>query len=359
MSALPVYAVIMAGGSGTRFWPASRSARPKQFLAISGEHAMLRETFRRIEPMTPRERVLVVTAASQADLVRACLPELPRENLLAEPQARNTAPCVAWAAAEIRRRAPESIQIVLPADHVIEPAERFRATLAAAASEAASADVLLTLGIRPRSAHTGYGYIEAGEEVARRNGVAVHAVRRFVEKPDAARAEQFLARGNFLWNAGIFVWSTPSIHAALERHAPELSQGFERVLAGRAPLAEVYPTLPAQPIDVALMEKAKNVRVLPVDYAWNDVGSWAALPEVHAVDEHENCTVVTDGARAVSLDSERCITYVEGGRIVALLGVADLVVVQTADATLVCSRDRAQDVKRIVERLEGEAPEFL
>ncbi len=319
---------------------------------------MLAETFRRIEPLISRERILVVTAADQVELVRATLPELPVENVLGEPVARNTAPCVGWAAAELYRRAPDSVHVVLPADHVIRPAERFRETLEAAAAEARESDVLLTLGIRPDEPHTGYGYIEAGDEAGERGGIPVLDVLRFVEKPDLARARTFLESGKFYWNAGIFVWRTRSILAAIERHVPTLHEGLSSLEQG-APIEDVYPTLPAEPIDVAVMEKALNVRMLPVDYDWNDVGSWAALPDVHELDEHGNCEVTSGDSRVIAIDAEGCVSYAEDGRLVALIGVRDLVVVQTADATLVCPKERAQDVKAIVERLKGEAPEFL
>jgi len=358
MSNPDLFAVIMAGGSGTRFWPASRTARPKQFLPISGADSMIAETYQRIAPIVPPERVLVVTAGSQAALVREALPELPAENILCEPVARNTAPCVAWAAAEIEKRSPDSIQVVLPADHVIQPAESFRATVLAAAEEAAESDVLLTLGVQPDSPHTGYGYIETSGKLNERNGIDVYEVARFVEKPDLARAEEFLKQGGFYWNAGIFVWSTRSIRAAVAKHVPELHAGLEQ-LAGGAAIEELYATLPAEPIDVAVMERADNVRMLPIDYVWNDVGSWAALPDVHELDADGNCELAASGARVLATDTKNCISYAEKGRLIAMVGVEDLIVVQTEDATLVLPRDRAQEVKHIVERLKREAPEFL
>ena len=353
-----LYAVIMAGGSGTRFWPASRAGRPKQFLPISGERPMIVETYRRMEGLVPPERVLVVTAASQAELVRRALPELPPENVLSEPEARNTAPCVALAAFEVARRDPDAVQAVLAADHVIEPADSFRATLAAAADEAARADCLITFGVKPAFPATGYGYVETGAELEPSNGIPVHAVARFVEKPDRARAEEFVASGRFFWNSGIFVWSTSSILAAVERFMPEAWEGLRSVQAG-ADLAAVYAGLPAQPIDVAVMERADNVRMLPIDYTWNDVGSWAALAELTPADEEGNHPVLSDGARLVAEDASGCLAYAEGGRVIALVGVRDLVVVQAGDATLVCPRDRAQDVKRIVERLKRDGADFL
>jgi len=353
-----LFAVVMAGGSGTRFWPASRQARPKQFLPITGGRPMIAETCARLAGLVPWERVLVVTAESQAALVRAALPELPPANVLAEPAARNTAPCVALAAEEVERRAPGAVQVVLPSDHVIRPLEAFQRTLAAAAEEAAAEGTLVIFGVRPDHPATGYGYIEAGAVLGTRAGIPVHAVQRFVEKPERARAETFLAGGKHLWNSGMFVWSTAAIRAALERHAPEIPRGLARVHAGAA-LASVYPTLPSVAIDVAVLEKAANVRMLPIDYAWSDVGSWAALPELHARDASGNVPVLTGGARLVAEDAQGCLAYAEGEEVVALVGVRDLVVVRAGNATLVCPRERAQDVKKIVERLAREAPRFL
>jgi mannose-1-phosphate guanylyltransferase len=348
----------MAGGSGTRFWPASRRARPKQFLPVWGGEPMIAATCARLAGLVPWERILVVTAESQGGLVRAALPQLPRENLLAEPAARNTAPCVAFAAEEIARRAGDVLELVLPADHVIHPTSAFQATLVAAAEEAAAADVLVVFGVKPDHAATGYGYIEAGARTGQRRATPVHAVTRFVEKPARARAEEFLASKRYFWNSGMFAWRTSAIRSALRAHAPAIAHGFERVAAGEA-LARVYPELPSVAIDVAVLEKASNVRMLPIDYSWSDVGSWAALPELHARDREGTFPVLSGGARLVAEDASGCLAYAEGEEVIALVGVRDLVVVRAGNATLVCPRERAQDVKRIVERLAGDGERFL
>src|SRR5688572_18307068 len=284
---MDVYAVIMAGGSGTRFWPASRRDRPKQYLPISGAEPLLTQTFARLEGLVPLERVLVVTARSQVGEVRRTLPALPVDNILAEPSARNTAPCVAWAATEIARRAPASLQVVMPADHVIRPAQAFQRTLRAGLAEAEQSRALITFGIRPTHPATGFGYIETGERCAQRDGLDVLRVRRFVEKPDVERAKQFLAAGSFAWNAGIFVWRTDAILAAVAEHTPEIARGLEEIARG-APLDAVYPRLPSVSIDVGVMEKARDVRMLGIDYFWSDVGSWTALPEVLEADADHN-----------------------------------------------------------------------
>ena len=241
-----LYAVIMAGGSGTRFWPASRRAMPKQFLPIAGGKSMIAETCARLEGLVPMSRTLVVTAGDLADQVRACLPDLPRENLLVEPVARNTAACVALAALEVARRDPDAVQLVLPADHVIEPAEEFRASLRAAADEALREGRLVALGVRPSFAAAGYGYIEVGDSLAEHSGYRAYDVTRFVEKPDEARAQQFVASGSFLWNAGIFIWSSAAVLEALRTHAADILAPLEE--AGRADgLEEIYPKLRAAP----------------------------------------------------------------------------------------------------------------
>jgi mannose-1-phosphate guanylyltransferase len=361
MTENPLHVVIMAGGSGTRFWPASRASRPKQFLPISGGRAMIAETFLRLEGLAPPERILVVTARDQVPLVRTALPELPPENVIAEPEGRNTAPCVALVSRELARRDERSIQIVLPADHVIEPASAFRRTMRAAVEVASEEDVLITFGIVPDHPATGYGYIELGEEIEKRDSIPLHRVARFVEKPERERAREFIESGRFLWNSGMFVWSTASILAALRRHQPEIPAGLDRLdeLDGGADLDEVYRSLPALPVDTAIMERANNVRVMPIDYRWNDVGSWGALPEIHPPDARGNWPLLSGGALLVTDDAEGCLAFGEAEEVIALIGVKDLVVVRSGNATLVCPRDRAQEVKGIVERLRDEGPGFL
>lgn len=353
-----LYAVVMAGGSGTRFWPASRRARPKQFLPVWGGRPMIAETCARLAGLVPWERILVVTAESQVALVHEALPELPRENVLAEPVARNTAPAVAFAAEEVAKRSPHGIQVVLPSDHVIRPTEAFQRTLLAAREEARASDALVIFGVRPDHPATGYGYIEAGATLATRDSIPVYAVASFVEKPARSRAEEFLAGGRHLWNSGMFVWSSTAILGALQRHAPDISRGFARVRAGER-LEQVYPSLPSVAIDVAVLERHPHVRMLPIDYAWSDVGSWAALPELHARDAEGNWAVLGSGARLVAEESSGCLAYAEADEVIALVGVRDLVVVRAGNATLVCPRERAQDVKRIVERLAREDGRFL
>ncbi len=350
-----LWAVLMAGGAGTRFWPASRRALPKQFLRVAGRRTLLQETAARLGTLVPPERRIVVTGREHADLVRKQLRRLPSENVLLEPLGRNTTACIAWAALEIARRDARAIQAVLPSDHVIQPAAGFRRLLAHAADEAAESGALLTFGVRPTHPATGYGYIETGARLGTRGKTDVLAVERFVEKPDRARAEQFLASGRFLWNSGMFVWSTPAILAALRAHAPEVLAPLERAHAAGT-VADAYPALPAVAIDVAVMEKARGVRVLPFDLAWSDVGAWPALGELLPADAAGN--VADGGALVVAHDACGNVVHAPKGSLVALVGVKDLVVVRAGKALLVCPRERAQDVKQIVDRLARENPEW-
>ncbi len=275
--------------------------------------------------------------------------------MLAEPAPRNTLAAVALATFEIERRDADAIQIVLPADHLIEPVVRLRDSLRTAVELARSHEVLVVFGIRPTHAATGYGYVELGEPFAARPDGGAHAVRRFVEKPDDERARAFLASGRFLWNSGIFVWGTQTIRRALFAHAPAIAAPLEH--ARPDALATLYPALPSLPVDVGVMEKAHNVCVLPIDYRWSDVGSWSALAEALAASADGN--VHSGGGEVLALDSSECIVHADSGALIALLGVRDLVVVQAGGATLVCPRDRAQEVKKLVDALQARAPEWL
>jgi len=342
MSSPELFAVLMAGGSGTRFWPASRRAKPKQFLRLAGKRSLIQATWDRLAGLVPPENVLVVAGEAHADLVRKHLPRLPSGNLLCEPVGRNTTPCIAWAACEIERRAPRSVQVVLPSDHVIHPPKRFRELLRLSAEAAAAEDVLVTLGVRPSSPATGFGYIEQGEPA----GAGLFRVARFVEKPERKRAEEFLASGRFLWNAGIFVWSTASILKALGEFTPQTLAGARAIVASG--VKDSYAALESQPIDRSVLERAHNVRVVPVDFEWSDVGSWEALAEFGP-----------GRAEVVSVESSNCIAWTEQDEVVALLGVRDLVVVHAGKVTLVCPRERAQDVRALVAAMEQRDKRFV
>jgi mannose-1-phosphate guanylyltransferase len=348
-----MHAVVMAGGVGTRFWPRSRRARPKQLLSIAGTASMIRVTVDRLRPLVPPERTWVVTGTEQAAGVRRELPELPPRHVLVEPVGRNTAPCIGLAAAVLQAEgAGDEPMVVLASDHVIRAEATFRAVLAACQSFLGERDRLLTLGIRPHRPETGYGYIRRGGAGVDCAGQRFDLVERFVEKPDPETARALVADGRHLWNSGMFVWRPRRILAELGRHLPDVAAGLGRLGAAwgtpgwDALLQAEYAEFPSISIDYAVMEKAADVWVAEVDFGWSDVGSWASLPELRATDAQGN--VLADGCLA--LDAERNVVD-SRGKTVVLLGVSDLIIVDEPDALLVCHRDRAQQVGKIPERL--------
>jgi mannose-1-phosphate guanylyltransferase len=357
----PVYALILAGGAGTRFWPASRAARPKQMLALLGGDPLLLETARRVLPLCGRDgagwsRLLVASGEHLAEPTASLLPELPRENLLIEPVARNTAPCIGWAAATVARRDPDAVLMVLPSDHHIADTDRFRAALERAATSARGG-AITTIGIQPTCPETGYGYIEVKGEAASAGGTL--AVQRFVEKPHRALAEEFVASGRYLWNAGMFFFRARDMLAALAKHQPALAEGLCRLDRAAASggeaeeLAQIFPALPSISIDKGVMEHLSDLAVVPGDFGWNDIGSWQSAWELADKDPLGNAappgTVLVDARNNHVVD----LRQGSGGRrVIALAGVEDLVVVETEDALLIVPRARAQDVKEIVEQLK-------
>ena len=350
-----LHAVVMAGGSGTRFWPKSRRNRPKQLLNLAGDGTMIQQTVWRIGNLVPAERVWIITGADQAEGVRSQLPEVPTGNVVAEPCPRDTAPCVGLAAAMILRSDPDAIMAVMPADHVISPAITFQKTLAAAVSVLEDdPTAFITLGVKPTRAETGYGYIERGESLASRDGIAVHRVKQFREKPDRQTAEAFLADGRFAWNAGIFVWKAKAILDAIKTHRPGLALAIERIAKTfgtpeeAATLALEFPRMERIPIDKAVMEKAENVLVLEVTYDWSDVGDWRSLAEILPTDAQGN--TIQGPIRAI--DSKGSILIADDNHLIATLGVEDLVVIQSGSATLVAKRDQLDKLKALVEGLD-------
>lgn len=345
--------MILAGGAGTRFWPAGRRDRPKQLLPIASPDTMLRETLRRCEALAPTERTWIVTNDIQAADTRAEAPEIPAEHVLTEPAMRNTAAAIALAAARIVRVDPDAVMVVLPADHVIRPPELFTRTFNAAATRAREAGTLITVGIEPTGPATGYGYIESGETLAEVDGFEVRGVKSFKEKPDAPTAAGFLATGGYFWNAGTFVWSATAFLEALRLHLPQhhaVLDAMEADLdAGRSPSAEVYERFENVPVDIGILERAQNVEVIPGTFEWDDVGSWLALDRLRERDENGN--VLSENT--VALETRNCIVLGRPDHLVATIDVDDLIIIATPDATLVCPKDRAEDVKKIVEELRN------
>jgi mannose-1-phosphate guanylyltransferase len=341
----------MAGGKGTRFWPRSRASRPKQFLAIAGDETLLHQTVARLEGAFAPEHIFIVTTEELAEECRRMLPELPPDNIILEPEGRNTAPCLALALVHIERRVPQGVMVVLSADHWIGENAVFLEDVEAAARHAATEHDLVTFGIRPAYPETGFGYIEATGQ-----GV-IQKVVAFREKPPLDVAVQYLQSGRHYWNAGMFVWTLRDFREALISHCPDVLGPLDDwAKAGADPerLREAYARLPEVAIDVALMERARNVAVVPARFPWSDVGSWPAAIGFHAADGDGN---VVQG-QAVIVDSTRCAVF-GGRRMIALSGVSDLIVVDDEDALLVCHRDQAQGVKTIVGKLKAMGREDL
>jgi mannose-1-phosphate guanylyltransferase len=342
------YAVIMAGGTGTRFWPQSRRRRPKQFLSIAGSHTLLQATAARLRGLVPLARIAVVAPAEHAALVRRQLPALPRENLFIEPAARGTAACLALAAARIARRDPDAVMAVFPADHSITAVARFRRCVQRAFEAAETEDCLVTFGIPPGGPETGYGYIEIGAPLRSGSPRVTWAVR-FVEKPDRRTAQRFVASGRHLWNSGMFFWRVSVLRAALQRHAPQVARvmtAFETPRGSAATAQRLYRQLPPDSIDVAVMERAERVAVVAATFDWSDVGSWDAMAALWGTDGAGNAS----RGDTVLVECRDTIAY-STTRLVAVVGAQDLIVVESPDAILVCPRSRAQDVRRVVETI--------
>jgi len=346
-----LYAVVMAGGAGTRFWPLSRRLRPKQLLPLLDGRSLLAATVERLAPLVPPERTWVVTVAEVAEAVRSEAARIPSENVLVEPIGRDTAACVGWMVWRLSRLEPDATMVVIPADHVIHDGAEFTRVLGVAASYAGHAGGLVTLGIRPTRPDTGFGYLQFGDEIERREGIAVHRVSRFVEKPDRATAERYLASGCYRWNAGIFAWTVAAMESAIREHLPELAAGLDAMAEASARLGECdallvhYPALPRISVDFGVMEKASTVWGVAAEFGWNDVGSWPGLAEV--LSRGDAGVSVGD---VLAVDSGDCVLVSEGP-LLTVLGVRDLVVVATPDAVLVVPKERAQQVKALVDRL--------
>ncbi len=349
-----LHAVIMAGGSGTRFWPASRAGRPKQFLPLAHGVPLLQATIDRVAGLCPPERTWIVTNAAQARLVARLLPGFPRHQVLVEPEARDTAPCVALATATIAARDPDATMIVMPADHVITPQRAFQQLLRRGVALAKDDRTLVTFGIAPTHPATGYGYLECGAKLDGK-APAAFAARRFREKPDLATARRFLRAGTFLWNSGIFVWTVPAIRAAMTAANADLARGLHALENARtnAQRTQAFRALPKTSIDFGVMERAPHVAIVRADLQWDDVGSFPALTAVGTPDGDRNTAVLARGARHLPLQSHGNVVYAEGARTVALFGVDDLVVVAVDDVVLVCPKGRAADLKTMVDHVRA------
>jgi mannose-1-phosphate guanylyltransferase len=354
VNAPSVYALVLAGGSGTRFWPASRAARPKQLLPLTGPEPLIRRTVLRVLPLVGDwSHVLVAAGTRVLGATREIVPEVAEPAMLIEPAARNTAPCIAWAAAVVARREPDAIVMVLPSDHHVADEDAFRQALSHAI-ESARGGAITTIGIRPTRPDTGFGYLE----VEPGPGPVLRGVR-FVEKPDREKAEAFLAGGRHLWNGGMFIFRARDMVDAVRSHAPEIASRVDELdVAAKAGneaevLARVFPTMPSISIDYAVMERLTSLAVVPGDFGWSDVGSWQAAYELAPKDADQN------GAAPGAYYVDACGNLVVGAsakKAIVLLGVEDLVVVDTEDALLVVPRSRSQDVRAAVDLLSKARP---
>lgn len=355
---MEVTAVIMAGGKGERFWPKSRTNLPKQFLNISGSKSMIQQTISRLEKITDVSRIFIVTNELYAELIRAQIPTLPIDNIIIEPIGRNTAPCLGVASIIIEERFPDSTMVVLPSDHIIENVEGFTNIIRTATQVAQQNDRLVTLGIQPTYPETGYGYIESLDEKVELNNMEVYRVRKFVEKPDYDTAKSYLDSGNYYWNSGIFVWKTNVIRKHIREFMPEMHDVLETMKTGfKTPkrdevIKQEFFKMPDQSIDYGIMEKASNIYVIPCVFGWDDVGSWTALDRINERDEYGN---VIKG-NILNLDTKRCIIE-SNGKLIATLGIEDLIIVDTEDVTLICSKDKAQEVKLLLKELRAQKME--
>ena len=366
--------VILAGGSGTRFWPRSRRAHAKQVLALDGEKTMVQQTLERLLPLAEVQDIWVFTNTLLAAVIADQLPQVGRDRILGEPVARNTAPACALAAFLLEPAAPETVIGVFPSDHVIGNKARFSEVIQAGVRLAASGERIVVLGVPPTRAETGYGYIELGGVVDAASvpcgNVPVRRVKRFTEKPDLERAKEFVASGNYAWNGGIFLWSARTLANAIREHSPAMATQMEKIAAAHAgspaqfkrAFAEVYPLCESISIDYAVLEPrsakgeaGSEIYCMPADFAWNDLGSWAALYEHRAGCAPGETAVVnvSDGAstQSVVIDAEGNYVYALG-KVVALVGVSNLVVVETTDALLITSRERSQEVGKVVAELK-------
>ena len=342
------YGVIMAGGGGTRFWPLSRREMPKQFLNLTGRDALVNETIERISGNMPKENIYIVTNASQAGLMNEVTSgRLAEDRILAEPAARNTAACIGYAAVAIRKKYGDSVMCVLPSDHYVKDKDAYREVMDFAMDLAEKEDRLVTVGIKPTEPATGYGYIKYNkriDEIAHRVGsvsqkrITAYPVSDFVEKPSLPIAKSYVEQGCYLWNSGMFLWKTSVILKYFERLLPDV---YEETIE------RVYPTIPKISIDYGIMEKADQVIMLDGDFGWSDVGSWDALDTLYETDENNNVVY----GEQIHIGSKNCIAYGKD-KLIATIGLENIIIVETEDAVLVCDKSKAQEVKRVVEILQ-------
>ncbi len=342
---MEIFVVIMAGGVGSRFWPRSRKAKPKQLLNIFGENSMIRETYKRISSFVKPENVFVITNKLQSELIKADLPELPKENVIAEPVGKNTAPCVAVSAKIINDKSKDSVIITLPADHLVENQKEFELLFLKGAKFAFENEALLTFGITPTRPETGYGYINYDKS---KEDKGVFRVKRFVEKPNLETAKEYLERGDYLWNSGMFIWRSDIILEEVKKYLPETYSLLTKLNKKNNEdiIEEIYPKFKSVSVDYGIMEKSDRVFVIEGNFGWSDVGSWESVYELSAKDENGNALV----GDVLTIDTKNSYVYSESN-FTALIGVDDMVVINLGDSLLICNRKKAQLVKNVVDEL--------
>lgn len=354
-----MYGVILAGGSGTRFWPLSRKKIPKQFLKLFSERTLIEETVNRLLPLIPAEKILIVTTEEYRKRILEFVPFISPKNIIVEPVGRNTAPAIALAAFKLSDKHGE-VMGVFPSDHLILKGKQFRTVLSLAEKVAKTSKHLITIGMKPDKPETGYGYIEMGTLYLKKNGLSVYSVRRFVEKPNPKMAKVFLAQKNFMWNSGMFVWRIDVFLKEVEDKLPDVYYGIKKgIKINRNGICEIdrkiYEGLQTISVDYGIMEKSRKTLVIPADIGWSDLGSWASLAEVTEHDEGGNSIIAGGG---VMYDVSNSLFFAKD-KFVAGIGVKDLIVVSEGNAILICRKDRSQDVKKIVEYLKREGKEDL
>jgi mannose-1-phosphate guanylyltransferase len=343
-----MYTVVMAGGRGERFWPLSTSKLPKPFIPLLGPTSLLQDTVARMQPLVPVDRILISIGSEHEEIARQQLPQVPAENFIVEPVGRDTSACLGFCALHLEQRDPDGVMLALPADHFIGNADAYLKTIQTGI-ESLEGAAGVVFGIKPVRAETGYGYI-LGEKPAA--GAAAWNVIRFIEKPDARTAEQYVVSGNYFWNSGMFLWSNRTLLSLFEKHMPETYRGMCRLrpllgrTSDRAQIADIFASLPRISIDYGIMEKTSGLRLVPARFVWDDIGNWASLERALQPDTHGN---IAQGPH-IALDSSGCIVYAQSGT-VATFGVSDLIVVQAYGKVLVCSKDKAADLKRLVTAL--------
>ncbi len=355
-----LYAVIMAGGSGTRFWPRSREGRPKQLLDIAGSprRSLLRNILHLIKPLVSSDRTKIVTTRRLTNAIKKTVPEVPEENIISEPFGKNTAPAIGLSSMLVEKENPKAIMVILPADHCIKDERKFRRCIEAGVRQASRTHSIITIGITPGFPETGYGYIEAGEPAD--SDKCIYSVKSFHEKPDEKKAGEFLQKGNFFWNSGIFIAKASSMLREIEEHLPEHYSFLMNIrphLGGENEpevIRDIYNEIEPVSIDYGVIEKSKHIYMVRGDFGWNDLGSWASAAQYWQSDRENNCS----RGELINLDSSGCIVY-SPRKPVALLGVEDLIVVEEEDVLLVCKKQRSQDVKKLVDAMRSKGKDHL